>query len=260
MTGRLKRRIAAAMLLVVSASGCSAQSNPTTTTSITVFASSSMIKIMTAIGKQFEAENSGASVEFIFAGSADLAAQLADGNEADVFVSGNHDNMAAVANAGLVDGHPAPLASNSLVIVAAPGNRGNFATFADLARPGLRVALCGGTGACASATQQIEDHTGVRLRPETVDSTPHDVLNDVTAGRVDAGLVLKTDALSAGDNVSWFDFPEAADAVVTSWIALMRNSDRAELATKFINDVRAPAGRKVIADAGFADPVTSYVR
>lgn len=219
-----------------------------------------MIKSLTAIGKQFEAENPGASVEFIFAGSADLAAQLADGNEADVFVSGNHDNMAAVANAGLVDGHPAPLASNSLVIAAAPGNHGNLATFADLARPGLRVAVCGGTGACASATQQVEDRTGVRLRPETVDRTPNDVLKDVTAGRVDAGLVLKTEALSAADNISWFDFPEAADAVVTSWIALMKNSDRADLATKFINDVTGPAGRKVMTDAGFSDPVTNYVK
>jgi molybdate transport system substrate-binding protein len=259
MGGRLKRWIAAGMLLVVSASGCSAQPDRSTT-SITVFASSSMIKSLTAIGKQFQAENPGASVEFIFAGSADLAAQLAEGTEADVFVSGDHDNMAAVANAGLVEGRPAPLASNSLVIAAAPGNHGDLATFADLARPGLRVAVCGGTGACASATQQLEDHTGVRLRPQAVDRSDIDVLRDVADGRVDAGLVFKTDAVGAGDNVSWFEFPEAADAVVTSWIALMKGSDRADLATKFINDVTGPAGKKVIGEAGFAEPVTSSVK
>jgi molybdate transport system substrate-binding protein len=219
-----------------------------------------MIKSLTAIGKQFQAENPEASVEFIFAGSADLSAELADRNDADVFVSGDPDNMAAVANAGLVDGHPAPLASNSLVIAVAPGNHDNLATFADLARPGLRVAVCGGTGASASATQRIEDRTGVRLHPTAVDRTAKGVLKDVATGRVDAGLVLKTDALSAGDNVSWFEFPEAADAVVTSWIALMKNSDRAGLAAKFINDVTGPAGMKVIADDGFAEPVTSYGR
>jgi molybdate transport system substrate-binding protein len=231
-----------------------------TTTSITVFASSSMIKSLTAIGRQFDAENPGASVEFIFAGSADLSAALVDRNDADVFVSGDPDNMAAVAKAGLVDGHPAPLASNSLVIVAAPGNHDNLATFADLARPGLRVAVCGGTGASASATQRIEDRTGVRLHPAAMDMTANGVLKDVATGKVDAGLVLKTDALSAGDDISWFEFPEAADAVVTSWIALMKNSDRAGLAAKFINDVTGPAGRKVMADDGFAEPVTSYGR
>jgi molybdate transport system substrate-binding protein len=44
--------------LVVSASGCSSQSLPATT-SITVFASSAMVNSLTAIGKQFEAENPG---------------------------------------------------------------------------------------------------------------------------------------------------------------------------------------------------------
>ena len=259
MSGGFKGRIAAGMLLVVSASGCSTQPHPAPTT-ITVFAPSSMIKSLTTIGKQFEADNPGTSVEFIFARTTDLAAELEDGNEADVFVSGDHDNMAAVANTGLVVGHPAPLASNSLVITAAPGNHGNFATFADLARPGVRVAVCGGSGKCASATQRIEDQTGVKLRPLAVDKTATDVLKDVTAGRVDAGLVLKTDALRAGDNVSWVEFPEAARAVVTSWIALIKNSDRADLAAKFVNDVTGPAGRKAITDAGFADPVASFVR
>ena len=95
MRGRFERTMAAGILLVVTASGCSAQSHPAPTTSITVYASSAMIKSLTAIGKQFEAENPGTSVEFIFAGSSDLAAELANGNGADVFVSGDHENMAA---------------------------------------------------------------------------------------------------------------------------------------------------------------------
>ena len=83
MHGRLKRAMAAGVVLAVSVSGCSSQSHPPTT-SITVFASSAMIKSLTSIGKQFEAENPGTSVEFIFASSSDLSAELADGNDADV--------------------------------------------------------------------------------------------------------------------------------------------------------------------------------
>src|SRR6266481_695393 len=99
MSGRLKRAMAVGILLVVSPSGCASQSRPATT-SITVFASSSMITSLTAIGKQFEAENPGTSVEFIFASSAELSAQMLDGADVDVFVSGDHVNMTAVANAG----------------------------------------------------------------------------------------------------------------------------------------------------------------
>jgi molybdate transport system substrate-binding protein len=251
MRGRLKQMMAVGILLVVSAS-CSPR--PHVTTSITVFASSAMIKSLTAIGKQFEAENPGTSVEFIFASSSELSAELADGNDADVFVSGDHDNMAAIANAGLTAATPLPIAANSMVIATAPGNHANLASFADLAQPGLRVAVCGGPGACAAAIRQLQDRTGVRLHPQNIDGTDSDVLKDVMGGRVDAGLVFKTDALNAGDNVSWFAFPEATDATVTSWITPIRNSDQAELATKFIREAAGPAGRKIFADNGFDEP------
>jgi molybdate transport system substrate-binding protein len=253
MRRRLKHTMAVGILLLVPASGCSSQSHPATT-SITVFASSAMINSLTAIGKQFEAENPGTSVAFIFASSSDLSAELLDGNDADVFVSGDHDNMSAIATAALIDSTPVPIAANNLVIATAPGNHDNVASFADLARPGVRVAVCGGPGACGSATRQLEDHTGVQLHPQYLDTTASDVLKDITSGKVDAGLVFKTDALNVGDNVPWFAFPEAADATVTSWIAPMKNSDQAELATKFIQDVTGVSGRKVFADAGFAEP------
>jgi molybdate transport system substrate-binding protein len=213
-----------------------------------------MIKSLTAIGKQFEAENPGTSVEFIFAGSSDLSAELAVGNDADVFVSGDHPNMTAVANAGLTNAAPVPIAANSLVIVTAPGNQQKVMSLADLTRPGLRTAVCGGPGACTAATRQLEDRTGVRLTPQSVDTTDNDVLRDISTGKVDAGLVFKTTALCAGDNISWFPFPQSADALVTSWIAPLKGSDQAELATKFIQDVTGSAGRKVFADDGFAEP------
>ena len=211
-----------------------------------------MISSQTAIGKQFQAENPGTAVEFIFAGSSELSAELSDGIDADVFVSGDHDNMSAVANAGLIDATPVPVVANNLVIATAPGNHRNLASFADLARPGVRVAVCGDPGACAWATQQVEDRTGVRLHPQNIDSTRIDVLKDITSGKVDAGLVFKTDALNAGDTVSWFAFPEAVDAAVMSWIAPIKNSDQPELASKFIQDVTSAAGRKALADGGFA--------
>jgi molybdate transport system substrate-binding protein len=66
--------------------------------------------------------------------------------------------------------------------------------------------------------------------------------------------VFKTEALNVGDSVSWFAFPEGTDSAVTSWIAPMKDSDQAELAAKFVQDVTGPAGRKVFADDGFAEP------
>jgi len=147
-----------------------------------------------------------------------------------------------------------PIAADELVIATAPGNHDDVASFADLARPGVRVAVCGAPSACAWATRQLQDRTGVRLNPQNLDTTGVDVLKDVESGKVDAGLLFKTDALNVGDNVSWFEFPESANATVTSWIATMKGSDEAELATKFVQDVTGPIGRKIFADDGFAEP------
>ncbi|MFG1932322.1 molybdate ABC transporter substrate-binding protein [Mycobacterium sp. NPDC048908] len=256
MHARIKQTVAAAILAAVAATGCSSQSHPET--SITVFASSAMIKSLTAIGKQFETENPGTEVEFIFSGSSDLSAELSGGNVADVFVSGDHENMATVANAGLIAAPPVPIAANSLVIATAPGNRSHIASFADLRRPDVRVAVCGVPGACGAATRQIEEHSGVQLHPQYSDTTDIDVLRDVSTGKADAGLVFQPDAMSSGDSVSWFAFPESAGAEVTSWIAPVKDSQQETLAGKFIQDVTGPAGRKVFAEAGFTEPKEKF--
>ena len=139
------------------------------------------------------------------------------------------------------------------MIATAPGNQQKVLSLADLTRPGLRTAACGGPGACTAATRELEDRTGVRLAPQIIDTTDNDVLRDISAGKVDAGLVFQTTALSVGDNISWFQFPQAADATVTSWIAPLKGSDQAELATKFIQDVTGAAGQ-VFAVDGFTEP------
>jgi molybdate transport system substrate-binding protein len=118
----------------------------------------------------------------------------------------------------------------------------------------VRLAVCGGPGACGAVTRELEDRTGVRLHPQNLDTTDSDIIKDVASGKVDAGLVFKTDALTVRDNISWFAFPEAADATVTSWIAPIKGSDQAELANKFIKDVTGDTGRKILADNGFAEP------
>ncbi len=252
MSSRAKRAITAGAVLAVALAGCSSHSRPIT--SITVFASSSLIKSFSDIGKQFKADNPGTSVEFIFASSSDLAAQLTQGADADVFAAGYLPNMATVTRAGLVAGDPVNFASNKLAIAVAPGNPQKITSFSDLTRPGLRVAVCARPGVCASEVQRLEDKTGIQLHPTAEDATTTDIVKNVTDGQVDAGIVYTTDALDAGDNISWFNFPESADSANTYSIALMRDSDQTQLATKFIKLVTGDTGRKILGNDGFAEP------
>lgn len=80
--------------------------------------------------------NPGTGIEFEFAGSSELATQLTQGATADVFASADIAQMDVVAKAGLLAADPTNFASNTLVIVTAPGNPKRIGSFADLTRPG----------------------------------------------------------------------------------------------------------------------------
>jgi molybdate transport system substrate-binding protein len=238
-------------IAMLAATGCG--SRPTSTSTITVYAASSMIKSLTAIGKDFEAANPGLTVEFVFANSADLANSLADGADADVFASGDKANMDAVTDAGAVSGIPVPFAANRLVVVTPPGNPQHLASLADLTRPGVHVTLCGVPSVCGSATQRLEDGTGVHLHPASSEPTATDVVKAVTSGHADAGVVFMTDGLAAGNTASWVPLP-GGDAEVTAWLAVIKGTDHSREAAQFVAEVTSERGRQILTDNGFYQP------
>jgi molybdate transport system substrate-binding protein len=222
---------------------------------IIVFAAASLKKTFTDIGEQFKTDNAGASVEFSFAGSSDLVTQLTQGAPADVFASADTKNMDKAAQAGLLAGDPVNFASNTLTIAVAPGNPKKIASFKDLTQQGLNVVVCAPQVPCGSATQKVEQAAGVTLNPVSEESSVTDVLNKVTTGQADAGIVYVTDAIGAGDKVAAVAFPEAAGAVNTYPISVLKGSKNPELARKFVDLVTGEAGQRVLNAAGFAKPL-----
>jgi len=219
-----------------------------------VFAAASLKPAFTRISQQFKTDNPGSAVEFEFAGSSELATQLTQGATADVFASADTAQMNTVAKAGLLAGDPTNFASNTLVIVTAPGNPKKIGSFADLAKPGLAVVICQKPVPCGSATQRVEDSTGVHLNPVSEEPNVTDALNKVTTGQADAALVYVTDAKSAGDQVTPVNFPEAAGAVNVYPIAVLKKAHLPTLAQKFADLVTGDAGQKILAQSGFAKP------
>jgi molybdate transport system substrate-binding protein len=232
----------------------SSPATPSAGGTIIVAAAASLSKSFTDIGEQFKTENPGVSVEFSFAGSSDLVAQLTQGAPADVFASADTKNMDKAAQADLLAGDPVNFAVNTLTIAVAPGNPKKIASFKDLTQPGLNVVVCAPQVPCGSATLNVEQATGVRLNPVSEESSVTDVLNKVTAGQADAGLVYVTDAIGVGDKVGTVAFPEAAGVVTTYPIAVLRGAKNPELARKFVDVVTGAAGQKVLSAAGFAKP------
>lgn len=217
-----------------------------------VFAAASLRQSFTDIGEQFKTDNPGTSVEFSFAGSSDLVTQLTQGAHADVFASADTRNMDKAAEAGLLAGDPVNFASNTLTIAVAPGNPKQIKSFRDLTKPDTTVVVCATQVPCGSATQKVEQATGVELTPVSEENNVTDVLNKVTTGQADAGLVYVTDAIGVGDKVTAVPFPESAGAVNTYPIAVLKQSQNPELARKFVDLVTSETGQKILTTAGFA--------
>jgi len=264
---RVVRLAFAAMLSLAMVSGCGSSTESTSSSSskapamtglagghLVVFAAASLKQSFTQIGEQFKTDNSGTSVEFSFAGSSDLVTQLTQGAKADVFAAADTKNMDKARDGGLLAGDPVNFASNVLTIAVAPGNPKGIASFKDLTRDGLDVVVCAPQVPCGSATEKVEKATGVELKPVSEESSVTDVLNKVTTGEADAGVVYVTDVAGAGDKVTGVDFPESKEAVNTYPIAALKDSANVELAQKFIAYVTGEAGQKVLDQAGFGKP------
>ncbi|MGY4709419.1 molybdate ABC transporter substrate-binding protein [Mycolicibacterium sp. CBM1] len=240
--------------VLVAVSGCASGQSPSAQQTLVVFAAASLKSTFTAIGDRFDKDNPDLRVEFSFAGSSDLVTQLSQGAYADVFASADTKNMDKAAQAGLLAGTPVNFASNTLTIAVAPGNPKDIKTFRDLTAAGLDVVVCAPQVPCGAATRTVEARTGVQLHPVSEESSVTDVLNKVTSGQADAGLVYVTDVAGATGKADAVSFPEAAGAVNTYPIATLKGSRNPDLATKFVDLVTSPEGQQILAKAGFGKP------
>ncbi|TDQ04547.1 molybdate ABC transporter substrate-binding protein [Labedaea rhizosphaerae] len=219
-----------------------------------VLAAASLTESFGRLEKQFEAAHPGVDVKISFGGSSALVQQIVNGAPADVFASADQKNMDKLTQAGLNDGPPRVFAVNELEIAVAPGNPKKIASFADLAKDGTTVVVCAEQVPCGSATKKVEDATGTRLKPVSEEQDVKSVLNKVTSGEADAGLVYVTDVNSARGKVDGVAFPEAGKALNDYPIVAVKDAPQAALAREFVDFVLGDQGKAALTGAGFRLP------
>jgi molybdate transport system substrate-binding protein len=241
--------IAVAAGLVVLA-GCAAA--PETRT-VTVLAAASLTDALDEASAAYVAEHPNVEIVVSYGGSSALAEQIVSGAPADVFFAANSSTMQRVVDAGLaID--PEVLLANALELVVPAGNPGDVDSLADLADPGLVVALCDPSVPCGSAAAQLLELAGVTASVDTYEDDVRAALTKVALGEVDAALVYRTDVLAAGDTVEGIEVPEAEGVVNRYPIALLAGAPHREAAQAFIEYLRSAEGRGVFARAGFVTP------
>lgn len=238
-------------------------STPTPQAPLVVFAASSLTDAFNALGAAYEKKYPGARVQFNFAGSQTLAAQLDNGARADLFAAADMETMDRLRAKNLVRDTPRIFARNELAILIPANNPANLERVQDLNRAGLKIVIAAETVPVGKYTRQLIENFrhDAGFGPEfpatffanvvSEETNVRQVLTKVALGEADAGIVYVTDAASAGDKVTVLDMPEGLNVTAAYPIAELNASAQAAQAQQFIAFVLSPQGQTILKQFGF---------
>jgi molybdate transport system substrate-binding protein len=226
---------------------------------LVVFEAASLKGAFARLAQTFEAATGGAKIVTNAAGSQELRAQLEHGAAADVFAAADRGPMDALVTAGLVVA-PAIFACNEPVVVVRRALAAKVKTFADL--PAVERIVVGVPEVPIGAyTRRILEKAAAALGadfPRRVEAkvvsrelNVKQVLAKVVLGEADAAIVYRSDAASAGGKVEVVSIPPELNVTAEYPIAALVAAPHPELARRFIELVRSPAGAAALRESGF---------
>ncbi|RLT37585.1 MAG: molybdate ABC transporter substrate-binding protein [Chloroflexi bacterium] len=236
---------------------------PPVTGEIIVSAASSLTEAFTDTAKAFEVKYAGTKVTLNFASSAALATQVNEGSPADVFASADRAQMDAVKTerksaAGAV------FALNRLLIAKPKGSTA-VATYADLAKPNLKVILAAdgvpvgsyAIQSLAAAEKSVAFGAGfqakVMANVKSREANVRAVLTKVQLGEADAAIIYSTDIATAPE-VEPVAIPNAYNVTAEYFIAPLTGGKNANTAAAFVAFVRGAEGQAFLTKRGFTIP------
>ena len=232
---------------------------------LVVFAAASLTDAFTEIAEEFEAQHEGVSVVLNLAGSQQLALQLEEGAQADVFASANPTKMDQVVTASRIDADsPQVFAGNQLVVIAPADNPGEMEQFDDLAKPGLQLVLAAEEVPVGNYSRQMLDKAledpdyGAEFKQAVMDNVISNeenvklVVSKVQLGEADAGIVYGSDVTpSVADDLMQIEIPAAFNVRATYPIAVVDDAAQPDLAAEFISFVLGEEGQAILTHWGF---------
>jgi molybdate transport system substrate-binding protein len=214
---------------------------------ITVLAASSLTNAFPAIDS---------TARYSFAGSDQLAFQVEQGAQADVFAAASPKYPDKLYAEKLVY-KPVVFATNRLVVIVPRSNPAHIRTVYDLKRHGLRVVL-GAVGVpIGDYTRKVLAKLGLNAVLKNVVSDEPDVRSivaKVALGEADAGFVYVTDTSSARGKLRAVSIPAKGQPTVKYEIAVARSTKHLAASQAFVHEVLSRKGREKLRLFGFGLP------
>jgi molybdate transport system substrate-binding protein len=263
MRGRRRFLAGAVALIAATALACNREAtDDAPAREVTVFAAASLREAFTSLAKKLEGTRPGTHVVLSFAGSQTLRAQIEQGAPVDVFAAADQRHMQAlVAQKRVLE--PRPFAKNELVVVVSKAKQGALIALKSLPEA-ERIVLGGAEVPIGAYTARVLDAASrdfgsdfrARVEAKVVSREPdvRQVLAKVSLGEADAGIVYRTDAMTANDRVSIVSIPSAYNVVAEYPVAITASAPQPELARAFVELLLSAEGQRVLAGQGFLPP------
>jgi molybdate transport system substrate-binding protein len=214
---------------------------------VTVFAASSLTEVFQALDP---------AAKFNFAGSDDLATQIEEGANADVYAAASPKYPGKLFDAGLIE-KPQIFATNRLVLIVPRDNPAGIESVADLEQEGVKLVIGAEGVPIGDYTRQVLENMSETAVLDNVVSEEDDVkgvVSKVSLGEADAGFVYATDVKPVSDEVTAIQLPADAQAQVEYPIAIVEGARNEVAARAFVELTLGSEGRQALSRAGFGLP------
>jgi len=236
--------------------GCEEDGSRTTT--LQIFAASSLTEAFEALEQRFEALNPEVEVSLTFAGSQVLRLQLEGGAGADVFASANRDHMDALVRGGVIE-QTQTLGSNALVLIVPRDNPSGLTGFEDLTSS-QRLVIGTEHAPVGRYSRELLRRANDTLGPAFAEQVLERVVSEeknvrlvrakVELGEADAAIVYRSDALGR-PSLQTLEIPAAINVEARYSMGLVMDSQNATMAREWIGFVASDQGKSILAEHGF---------
>lgn len=263
-----KKIISITLLIVmaVSAAGClkrintknqeNAKGDTKEQVTILVAAASSMEPSLEQIKTLFQKEYTGITLKGTYDSSGKLQTQIEQGMDADIFISAAMKQMSTLKDKGLVDKDSiSELLENKVVLIVPKNSKGNITGFDNILNA-KQIAIGDPVSVPAGQyAKEVFDNLGIYskvMERASLGTNVTEVLNWVSEGSADAGVVYATDAASSNKVTIVEEAPHGSlKQQVIYPIGIVSTSKKKEAAKLYINYLKSEEAKKTFKKYGF---------
>ena len=242
------RRMLVAAVLVGAVALLTGFTTKLTNSAATVYAAASLAEVLPKVSP---------ASRFQFAGSNQLALQLARGAPADVFGSASPVYTQGLFRDGVVE-KPRTFATNSLVLAVPRSNPAKIRSVFDLGkRPSLKLLVAGQKVPIGMYAREVLKRLALlRVLRKAVSQEPDvkGIVGKLALGEADAGFVYATDVRAASTRLIAIPLPKRSQPSVRYEVAVVKGAQNREAALELVADLLGTDGRRELRNAGFGLP------